>query len=539
MKIYGKIVDIFAEEIFDGYIDVEGDIIKETGREENAEERYILPGLIDSHIHIESSMLVPSRFAETAVVHGTVAVVSDPHEIANVLGMQGVEYMLDNAAEVPLKFYFGAPSCVPATDFETAGGTLDTADIRELLGRDKIKYLSEMMNFPGVIYNDGKEREKIRIAKEYGKPVDGHAPGLRGKDLEKYIGAGISTDHESISLEEAREKLAKGMKVQIREGSAARSLDRFHYLIAEKPSKLMLCSDDLHPEMLAAGHINLLVKRLLGYGYDLFDILKIVVLNPVQHYDLDVGMLRRGDKADFIIIDNPEEFNIRETWINGVKVFDGKGIGFKAPPAKVVNNFNSSLIKAEDIAVKKEEGRIRVIDIIEGDLITGIYKWKPESRGVFIEPDIEKDIHKIIVKDRYRDNAPAIAFIKGFGIKRGAFASSVAHDSHNIIAAGCDDESISRVVNRVIEMKGGLALIDGQSSMSMPLEVAGLMTDVPCGTVAEKYEKMSERLTDMGCKLKSPFMTLSFMALPVIPELKITDRGLFDVNRFDFVDIFI
>ncbi|MFO7754584.1 MAG: adenine deaminase [Bacteroidales bacterium] len=539
MRIYGKIVDIFKEEIFNGFIDVEGNIIKETGREENAEERYILPGLIDSHIHIESSMLVPSRFAETAVQHGTVAVVSDPHEIANVLGREGVEYMIDNAAEVPLKFYFGAPSCVPATVFETAGGTLDEADIKDLLGRDKIKYLAEMMNFPGVIGDDDNVRVKIEIARKYGKPVDGHAPGLRGKDLDKYIGAGISTDHESISLEEAREKLEKGMKVQIREGSAARSLDRFHYLIAEKPSGLMLCSDDLHPEMLADGHINLLVKRLLGYGYDLFDILKIVVLNPVQHYDLDVGMLRRGDKADFIIIDNPEEFNINETWINGVKVFDGDSIGFKSPPAKVLNNFNSSYIKAGDIAVKRKEGKIRVINITEGDLVTGVYVWKPGSRGVFVEPDIGDDIHKIIVKDRYKDSAPAVAFIKGFGIRRGAFASSVAHDSHNIIAAGCDDESISRVVNMLVEMKGGLALTDGQSSMSLPLEVAGLMTDVPCGTVAEKYEKMSERLKDMGCKLKSPFMTLSFMALPVIPELKITDRGLFDVSRFDFVDIFI
>ncbi len=539
MRIYGKIFDLFNEEIFDGYIDVEGDIIKETVREYNSEEKYILPGLVDSHIHIESSMLVPSRFAEAAVTHGSVAVVSDPHEIANVMGMKGVEYMIDNADSVPFKFYFGAPSCVPATIFETTGGSLQVDDIRELLGRDNIKYLSEMMNFPGVINNEKEVMEKIGTALDYGKPVDGHAPGLRGEDLERYIRAGISTDHESLGLEEAREKLERGMIVQIREGSAARSLERFHYLISEKASQLMLCSDDLHPEMLETGHINLLVKRLLAYGYDIFDILKIVIMNPVQHYGLDVGMLRKGDKADFIIIDSPEEFNIKETWINGRKVYDEAGIAFDVPEAKLINNFNCTKIEESDIALRDEGRSIRLINAMDGDLITGITEWEPEGKKGLIEPDIEKDIHKIIVKDRYEDKAPAVAFIKGFGIKRGAFASSVAHDSHNIIALGCDDESICRAVNMVIEMKGGLALTDGESSMSLSLEIAGLMSDVPCGTVADKYEKMSDRLREMGCELKSPFMTLSFMALPVIPELKLTDRGLFDVSKFEFVDIYI
>lgn len=539
MKIYGKILDIINKEIFEGYIIVDGGVIKERGRERNKVERYILPGLIDSHIHIESSMLVPSRFAETAVRHGTVAVVSDPHEIANVMGMEGVFYMIENAETVPLKFYFGAPSCVPATDFETAGGTLTPADIKVLLQNDKIKYLSEMMNFPGVLENDPGVMEKIGFAKEMGKPVDGHAPGLRGKELDGYIGAGISTDHESLSLEEAREKLDKGMKVQIREGSAAVSLDKFHYLISCWSDSLMLCSDDLHPEMLEEGHINLLVKRLLAWGYDIFDILKIVVINPRMHYNLDTGMLRPGDKADFIIINNPEEFNILETWIEGQQVFNGERAVFPVVPAKVINNFSCSNIQSSEIAVRKKAGHIRLIDVRDGELITGISEWPQEGPGQFVNADISEGIHKIIVKNRYNDAAPSVGFVKGFGIKRGAFASSIAHDSHNIIAVGCDDEAICRAVNQVVKMGGGLALSDGDESLSLPLEVGGLMSDVPCGTIAEKYDKLSERLKDMACKLKSPFMTLSFMALPVIPELKITDRGLFDVSRFEIVDIYI
>lgn len=539
MKICGNIIDIYKRKIYKGCLEINHDVIKDLYGEDNEEEKYILPGLIDSHIHIESSMLVPSRFAEAAVKHGTVAVVSDPHEIANVMGKEGVEFMIDNGKEVPLKFYFGAPSCVPATPFEESGGKIGIKEIRELMDKEEVKYMSEMMNFPGVINNEKEVIEKIKIAKEVNKPVDGHAPGIIGEKLKRYIEAGISTDHESISLAEAREKIERGMKIQIREGSAARSLDKMHYLLAEKPDRLMICSDDLHPEMLEKGHINLLVKRLLGYGYDIFDILKIVIINPVIHYGLDTGMLRKGDKADFIIIDNPEEFNVLETWINGKKVYDGKNILFESPVVRPLNNFNSTPVKADDIKLSKKKGKVRVIDAVDGELVTGVYEWEIKERKGMLQPDTDKDILKIVVKDRYKDSDPSVAFVKGFGLKKGAFASSIAHDSHNIIAVGADDRSICRAINGVIEMAGGLVVSDQDKCSDIPLEIGGIMADVPCGTMAERYDKLTNIVQNMGCQLKSPFMTLSFMALLVIPELKLGDRGLFDVNKFEFVDLYI
>ena len=539
MKISGYIIDLFKKEIYKGCIKIKENIIEDVLIENNSEERYIVAGLIDSHIHIESSMLVPSRFAEAAVKHGTVAVVCDPHEIANVLGSDGVEFMIDNGRKVPLKFFFGAPSCVPATNFEESGAKIGIRELRKLLAKDEVKYLSEMMNFPGVINDDREVIRKIKVAKEMNKPVDGHAPGLRGEKLEKYIRAGISTDHESISLEEAREKIERGMKIQIREGSAARSLDSMHYLLAENPEKLMLCSDDLHPEMLEKGHINLLVKRLLALGYDIFDILSIAIVNPVEHYGLDAGMLRKGDKADFIVIDNPAEFNVEETWIEGKKVYDGKNVSFESPVVRPVNNFNSGIINGNDIAVRQKKGKVRVIDAVDGELVTGTYEWTIPGAGSMLKCDTGKDILKIVVKDRYKDSDPAVAFIRGFGLKSGAFASSVAHDSHNIIAVGADDLSLCTAINRIVDMKGGLVVCNLEDCSEIQLEVGGIMSDVPCGTMAEKYKKLTDIVQDMGCKLKSPFMTLSFMALLVIPELKISDKGLFDVNKFEFVGLYI
>jgi len=539
MKISGNIIDLFKKEIYKGYIKINQNLIEEVVKEDNSEERCIVAGLIDSHIHIESSMLVPSRFAEKAVRHGTVAVVCDPHEIANVLGSEGVEFMIDNGRTVPLKFFFGAPSCVPSTRFEESGAKISIKELRKLLAKDEVKYLSEMMNFTGVINDEREVMEKIEIAKEMNKPVDGHAPGLRGEKLEKYIKAGISTDHESISLEEAREKIERGMKIQIREGSAARSLDSMHYLLAENPEKLMLCSDDMHPEMLEKGHINLLVKRLLVLGYDIFDILRIAIVNPVEHYGLDAGMLRKGDKADFIVIDNPEEFNVEETWIEGKKVYDGKNVSFESPVVRPVNNFNSGIIECDNIAVRQKKGKVRVIDAVDGQLVTGTYEWTIPVTGGLLTCDTEKDILKIVVKDRYKDLDPAVAFVRGFGLKSGAFASSVAHDSHNIIAVGADDLSICKAVNRIVEMKGGLVACNDAKCSDIPLEIGGIMSDVPCGTMAEKYKKLTDIVQVMGCKLKSPFMTLSFMALLVIPELKVSNRGLFDVNKFEFVGLYI
>ncbi|MDT8400507.1 MAG: adenine deaminase [Bacteroidales bacterium] len=539
MKIYGKIIDVFNRRIFKGYISVKGKRIENIAEEDNPEENYILPGLIDSHIHIESSMLVPSRFAEKAVRHGTVAVVSDPHEIANVMGLEGLEFMIENSKTVPMKFYFGAPSCVPATSFERSGGKIGIKETELLLARNEIKYLAEMMNFPGVINKDREVMEKLESARKAGKPIDGHAPGLGGEDLDKYIGAGISTDHECISLNEAREKIDKGMKIQIREGSAASGLEKFHQLLADNTEMLMLCSDDLHPEMLEKGHINLLVKRLLAMGYDLFDILNIAITNPVKHYKLDAGLLRKGDNADFIIIDGPEEFNILETWIDGKRVFNGRNISFKTIAVKPLNNFHSGLISTDDIRVENAQARIRVIDAVDGEIVTGCYEWSPGESGKYIEADTEEDILKIIVKDRYNDAPPAVAYVRGFGLKEGAFASSVAHDSHNIIAVGVDDESICRAVNKIVEMKGGLAACRGDNCSQLQLEIAGIMSDVPCGTMASQYKQISDYVCDMACKLKSPFMTLSFMALLVIPELKLSDRGLFDGNKFEFVNLYL
>lgn len=539
MKIYGNIIDITGRKIVQGYLLTEGKRVKDIVEEKNSSGKYILPGLIDSHIHIESSMLVPSRFAEQAVRHGTVAVVSDPHEIANVMGVDGVEYMIDNGKSVPLKFYFGAPSCVPATVFERSGGEIRKGEIEQLLKRKEIVYLSEMMNYPGVINGDNEVMEKIRLARKAGKPVDGHAPGLLGDDLDKYIKAGISTDHESISLEEAREKIRKGMKIQIREGSAARSLDRFHYLLSEEPGMLMLCSDDLHPEMLEKGHVNTLIKRLLVMGYDIFDIMQVAVINPTEHYGLDAALIRKGDSADFIVIDSPEKFNILETWIDGERVFDGKKISFKAEAAEAVNNFHCSPLGKDDIKVPNRKDRIRVIDAVDGELVTACYEWSHNQRSEYLEADTGDDILKLVVKDRYNDAAPSVAFVRGFGLKHGAFASSVAHDSHNIIAVGVDDESICRALNKIVDMKGGLVACPGDKCMSLQLEVAGIMSDVPCGTMSISYKQLSDMVADMGSELKSPFMTLSFMALLVIPELKLSDRGLFDGKKFEFTDLFI
>jgi len=539
MKIYGNILDIDKRRFIRGSIELEEGEIVGIREEETEEDVYILPGMVDSHIHIESSMLTPAAFAERAVRHGTVGVVTDPHEIANVMGVEGVEYMIENARRVPMKFYFGAPSCVPSTPFETSGGVIDADGVDKLLRKEEVRYLSEMMNVPGVLQNNEEIGRKLKSAIDKGKSIDGHAPGLRGKELEKYIEAGISTDHESIDIEEAREKMDKGMKIQIREGSAARSLERFHYLLGDDCSKLMLCSDDLHPEMLKKGHINLLVKKLIELGYDIFDVMKISVFNPVEHYSLDVGLLQEGDSADFIVIDNPYEFNIKETWIKGKRVFDGKEVSFKARGGQEINRFNCGKISEHDIQVSASGDKIRLIKARDGELVTGeLIKDAVSTKGNVVS-DSGKDILKIVVKDRYNDAHPAVAFISGFGLQKGAFASSVAHDSHNIIAVGVDDESICKAINRIVEMKGGLSVYDGKDIFSMQLEIGGIMTNVPCGTVAAKYEELSRMVKDLGCGFRAPFMTLSFMALPVIPDLKLTDKGLFDVNKFDFVDLFV
>ena len=540
MKIRGKLVDIHLREIYQAEIEFsKGRIsgIKTLKDNKESAGSYILPGLIDSHIHIESSLCTPGAFAVAAVSRGTIGVVSDPHEIANVMGMRGIDFMLEDAAKVPLKFWFGAPSCVPATPFESAGAEIGPDEIRELLGKKEIKYLAEMMNFPGVISGDKTVMEKIKAAKELSKPVDGHAPGLTGENLKKYVTAGITTDHECSSKEEALEKIALGMKVLIREGSAAKNLKALKSLLSEYPGMTMLCSDDLHPEMLVRGHINKLVSSLVKEGYDLFDVLRSCTINPVKHYNLDGGLLRPGDPADFIVVDDPAEMNILETWINGEKVFDRGRVLFKYSGAERVNNFKCSAIVPDNIKIRNRGGKIRVIEAFDGELLTKEI-FEDSGSGEWINSLTDRDVLKIVVKDRYNDKPPATGFIKGFGLKNGAFAGSVAHDSHNIICIGTNDNDIVCAINQIVKMKGGLAVSFDGTINSMPLPVAGIMSDRPVSDVAGDYEKLSEMVKSLGCSLSAPFMTLSFMALLVIPELKLSDSGLFDGRTFRFVPLF-
>jgi len=537
MTITGHLIDIHNREIYPAEITIKVNIIEKVERIGSAPLKYIMPGLVDAHIHIESSMVTPGSFARAAVSRGTTAVVSDPHEIANVLGIKGVRYMIDDASGVPLKFYFGAPSCVPATSFESSGAKIDSAGIKELLEMPSVKYLAEMMNYPGVIYNDPEVMKKLEIAKRMKKPVDGHAPGLTGDSLKKYISAGIVTDHECTTIEEAREKILLGMMILIREGSAARNLDELKELYKTDPEKIMLCSDDLHPEMLMNRHINKLVAKLISEGYDLFDVIRSCTLNPAVHYNLECGLLKPGDQADFIITDDYHKMDITETWIDGIKVFDNDKVLFDYAGATALNNFKTSEIKIQDIAVIADGRKLKVIEAFDGDLKTS-EKTVAVNRGEHVRVNLDSDILKIVVKDRYRNLPAAVGFIKGFGLKSGAFASSVAHDSHNIISVGTTDYDIVNAVNEVIKMKGGLAVADGNYKSSLSLPVAGIMSDQPVEEVASAYEQLSEKVRSCGCKMSAPFMTLSFMALLVIPELKLSDQGLFSVREFKIVPLF-
>lgn len=538
MKISGKVVNIHTKNIFDASIIIEKGKIIGFDKPEGSVDCYILPGLIDSHIHIESSMVTPGAFAVEAVKHGTVGVVSDPHEIANVCGIKGLDFMIEDAGKVPLNFFFGAPSCVPATAFETCGASLDKNDVNEILQRKEIKYLAEMMNFPGVIFGDRDVFSKILSAKKAGKPIDGHAPGLTGINLEKYVAAGISTDHECNTIEEALERISLGMKILIREGSAAKNLDSLKELYKSHPESLMLCSDDLHPEMLIKGHINKLVSRLISEGYDIFDVIRSATINPVNHYNIDQGLLRKGDRADFILVDNLSSMNILETWIGGEKVYDRGSVSFITERSREINNFNCSYINPEDIKIINQLGHIRIIDAFDGELLTKEL-IVPAGSDKVLKSDISRDYLKIIVKDRYNDTSPVAGFIRGFNLKRGAFASSVAHDSHNIICVGTNDNDIITAVNTIVDLKGGLSFSCDNEVYSIKLNIGGIMTSNSCRETAREYEKLNEIVKKMGCTMTAPFMTLAFMALLVIPDLKIGDKGLFDVKKFRLTPLFI
>lgn len=531
-------MDIHNRDIYPAIISVLNGKIYKIERTETAPEIFIIPGLIDAHIHIESSMVTPGAFALAAVKHGTTGVVSDPHEIANVLGARGVKFMISDGRKVPLRFWFGAPSCVPATSFETNGATIGHLEVKSLMELSDIRYLGEMMNFPGVINEDIEVHRKLDIARKLGKPIDGHAPGLTGKMLRKYVGAGISTDHECSTLEEAKEKISLGMKILIREGSAARNLDSLKDLFYSNPEMVMLCSDDLHPEMLRERHINKLIASLISEGFNTFDVIRSATINPVKHYGLEAGLLQPGQSADFIVVSSLMEMNVLETWIEGKKVFGDGHVMFTYNPGKAVNNFRCLPIEEKDIAVSNHHGNIRIIEAFEGELLTKEISAISGTKKL-VESDTDSDILKIVVKDRYNNSPPVTGFIKGFELKNGAFASSVAHDSHNIISIGTNDIDITSSVNEIIRLKGGLAVSSGQTIESLQLNIGGIMTTRSCVEVAHDYEKLNMVVKSLGCTMRAPFMTLSFMALLVIPDLKISDRGLFDVNKFELVPLFV
>ena len=540
-SIKGNVTDVFNKIIFFGEITVDAGKIKLITKisTERPGENYILPGFIDSHVHIESSMLVPGEFARLAVVHGTVATVSDPHEIANVCGMAGVQYMIDNGKTVPFKFYFGAPSCVPATIFESAGATLLSADVEKLLQQAEIKYLSEMMNFPGVLNGDDEVLKKIAAAKKYNKPVDGHAPGLRGMDAKNYIAAGISTDHECFTAAEALEKLSYGMKVLIREGSAAKNFEALVELMHNHSENMMFCSDDKHPDSLVEGHINLLCQRAVARGIDVFKVLRAACINPVLHYNLNVGLLREADAADFIIVENLSSFKTVQTYIDGVLVAD-KGVSLiEAAEATLINQFNCAETAPIDFFMEDNgQTEINVIEAIEGQLITNKLSFIPLKNEGALIADVERDILKIVVVNRYKKSPVAKAFIKNFGLKQGAIASTVAHDSHNIIAVGVDDASICKAINLVIKAQGGVSAVASltNTEMILALPVAGLMSNKNGSEVAAAYTAIDKMVkVALGSSLAAPFMTLSFMALLVIPHLKLSDLGLFDGDDFRII----
>jgi len=538
MILKGNIVDILARKIYKGEVHIEdGKIIELVSNEKIEESNFILPGLIDAHIHVESSMLIPSEFARLASVHGMVATVSDPHEIANVLGVKGVEFMIENGKKVPFKFYFGAPSCVPATPFETSGASLNSNDVEELLSRNEIKYLSEMMNFPGVLNDDEEVWAKLKAAKKYDKPVDGHAPGLKGTDADKYVKSGITTDHECFTIPEALDKIKSGMYVQIREGSAAKNYHTLAPLIDSHPNHIMLCSDDKHPNDLVKGHMDAVIKRALTDGYDLMNILRACILNPVNHYKLEVGLLQKGDAADCIVIDNLIDFNVLQTYSDGVLIAENGKTLIESVEEEPINNFYKNEVGISDLLVSSNGDTIKVIQALDGELITPCLHEKTNVLKGYIKSDVETDTLKMVVLNRYEKAKPAIAFIRGFGFKSGAIASSVAHDSHNIVAVGVSDEDILEAIQLVIKEEGGVSWVKSEESAVLGLPVAGIMSHQNAWEVAEKYEKLDGLAKSLGTPLHAPYMTLSFMALLVIPELKLSDKGLFDGTTFSFTNL--
>lgn len=542
-RLAGNIVDLHARRIFPGVVEWDEGVIHRIGFTPGVKHgHFIAPGFVDAHIHIESSLLPPAEFARWAVVHGTVATVSDPHEIANVLGESGVDYMVQDGRRTPFKFTFGAPSCVPATRFETAGAALDSAAVDRLLARPEIGYLSEVMNFPGVLARDPELMAMIAAAARHGKPVDGHAPGLRGRAAARYAGAGITTDHECFTLPEARDKLRAGMKILIREGSAARNFAALAPLLKSSADRLMFCCDDLHPDLLMVRHLDEHVRRALVGGADRFDVLRCASVNPVEHYRLDVGLLRVGDPADFIVFKGWENLKVLGTYLRGKRVaVEGKSL-LPRQPFKAPNAFRAKPRGAREFVVPAPDGKalvtVNVIEALNGQLISRHRRERGRVVDGRVMTEPKRDLLKIAVVNRYAPTRPiAVGFIRGFGLKSGALASSVAHDSHNIVAVGADDESLAAAVNLVIRARGGLSVVGRGRRAVLPLPIAGLMATGDGRAVARRYTALDAAVKALGSKLDAPFMTLSFMALLVIPDLKLSDRGLFSAAKWGFVPV--
>ena len=548
-KIKGQIVDIKNKRIFKGEVTISEGKITAIAEMQHDVETYIMPGFIDAHIHIESSMLVPSEFARIAVNHGTVATVSDPHEIANVLGIKGVNFMIENGKRTPFKFNFGAPSCVPATDFESAGAVIDSEGIKTLLENPDIKYLAEMMNYPGVLFDDAEVLKKIALAKQFNKLIDGHAPGVTGDDITKYINSGISSDHECFTYDEGLEKLQKGMKILIREGSAAKNFEALIGLLPKHYENMMFCSDDKHPDDLIIDHINKLCARAVAKNIDVFKVLQVACVNPIWHYNLDVGLFKVGDAADFIVVKDLKDFKVLQTYINGELVSENGVSMLKSIPFETPNNFHVEKKQVSDFKVsiekvsnntfgkKSEKQKIRVIEALEGQLVTNELIEDATIKNGNLVSNTKTDILKMVVVNRYKDEEPAMAFIKNFGFTEGAIASSVGHDSHNIIVVGVSDEMICKAVNLIIENKGGICAVNSSEEKILPLPVAGIMSDQDGETVGQRYAELDKMAKEMGSQLKAPFMTLSFMALLVIPSLKLSDKGLFNGKDFKFTSL--
>jgi adenine deaminase len=536
---YANIVNLLERRVAAGRIVWQDGVITScdiTGPE-TAGLAYLIPGFVDAHVHVESSMLVPTEFARLATRHGTVASVSDPHEIANVLGLDGVRFMLENARQASFKMFFGAPSCVPATPFETAGASLGLVELDILLREEGLLYLSEMMNFPAVLARDPFVMSKIALAQSLGLPVDGHAPGLTGEQARRYAQTGISTDHECASLEEARDKLACGMHILIREGSAARNFDTLQPLIRSHPDKVMFCSDDKHPDDLVRGHIDRLVARAVAAGHEAMDVLRCACLNPVLHYRLPVGLLRPGDPMDAVEVADLRDFQPLRTWVQGRLVAAAGCSLFESVPVRPINHFQARKISPVDLEVPAGGDLLRVIDVRDGELLTREALLTPRVVNDRIVSDLDRDLLFLVVLNRYRETPPAVAFVRGFGLRRGALASSVAHDSHNLVAVGADAEELCQAVNALIDHGGGIAVAAAGEAAILPLPVAGLMSDQDGDAVAVRYTELTRLAGTLGTPLRAPFMTLSFMALLVIPELKLSDQGLFDGRAFHFTSL--